>query len=109
MVLIMTTIRFPFGKASEVAKRYLEGSKKNPPDASLFKTLAMGLRMTKEGWMTIGISDVVKGKYEEVLLRQARVNQEIFSDIEGFTYEVETFMDITEAMPIIGMEAPENR
>ncbi len=109
MVLIMTTIRFPFGKASEVAKRYLEFSKKYPPDASLSKILAQGLRMTKDGWRVIGIMDVVKGKYEEVLLRQARSNQEFFSDIEGLTYEVETLMDITEAMPIIGMEAPENR
>ncbi len=105
----MTTIRFPLGKASEVAKRYLEFSKKYPPDASLSKPLAIGLRMTKDGWMGIVIGDVVKGKYEEVLLKLARSFQEFFSDIEGLTYEVETFMDITEAMPILGMEAPENR
>ncbi len=109
MVLMMTTIRCPFGKASEVVKRYLESSKKYPPDASLIKPLTMGVRMTKDGWMVIGIGDVVKGKYEEALLRGVQSMQEFFSDIEGFTYEVETFMDITEAMPIIGMTAPENR
>lgn len=105
----MITSRYPIGKASDVSKRYLESLQKYPPDASISKTLAIGVTATKDGIKVIGISDVVKGKYEEALLRIGQSNQEFMADIEGFTYEVETYMDITEAMPIIGMEAPENR
>ena len=109
MVLLMTTVQFPFGKSSEIAKRYLELTQKYPPDASLSKLLAIGARSTKDGMIIFVLGDVVKGKYEEVLLRMAQQMQEFTSDIEGLSYEVETFMDITEAMPILGMEAPENR
>lgn len=109
MVLMMVTSYFPPDKAGEVAKSYLESLKKYPPDASIAKTLTVGVRATKDGYIVIGIADIVKGKYEEALLRAVQSAQEFNAGIEGFRYEIESFMDITEAMPIVGMEAPENR
>jgi hypothetical protein len=109
MVLMVTTIYYPIDKASEVSKRYLESLQKYPPDASLSKTITIAVKATKNGIKVIGISDVVKGKYEEALIRLVRTEQEFFADIPGFSYEIDSFLDITEAMPIIGMEAPENR
>ena len=106
---MVVTSYFPPDKAGEVAKSYLEGLKKYPPDASISKTLTIGVRATKDGYKVIGIGDVVKGKYEEALLRQIKTAQEFSASIEGYRYEIESFMDITEAMPIVGMKAPESR
>ncbi len=109
MVLMVVTSYFPPDKAGEAAKSYLKSLQKYPPDASISKTLTVGVRATKDGYKVIGIGDVVKGKYEEALLRAVQSAQEFNSGIEGYRYEIESFMDITEAMPIVGMEAPENR
>jgi len=109
MVFTIMTVLYPIGKASEVAKRWIESLQKFPPDASLGKTLAIGVNPTKDGIKVVAIGDVVKGKYEEALLRGIQSTHEFMADIEGFKYEIETFMDIAEAMPIIGMKAPENR
>ncbi|MFX0134851.1 MAG: hypothetical protein ACFFDN_14515 [Candidatus Hodarchaeota archaeon] len=108
MVLIVTTVLYPPGKAKDVGKKYIEVLKKFPPDRSIAKTVLVAARSTKDGIKVIGISDVKKGKYEETLMRAVQGQQE-FTDIDGYTYEIETFLDITEAMPIVGLEAPEDR
>ena len=106
MVLIITTAWYPPGKANEAGKKFLEVFKKYPPDPSIDKTITLAVKMTKEDIKVIGISEVVKGKYEEALARITKSNQE-YTSIEGFRYKMETFMDISEAMKIIGMKAPE--
>jgi hypothetical protein len=93
---------------SEIGKRSLKSSVKYPPDLSLGKSLAVGVRATKDGVKIISIGEVVKGKYEEALLQLVKGQQEFFADIEGYSYEVETLMDVTEAMSVVGLEAPEN-
>ena len=72
MVLMMVTVYCPPDKASELAKGYIESLKKYPPDASISKTLAIGVRPTKNGIKIIGIGDIVKGQYEAALLRQVQ-------------------------------------
>jgi hypothetical protein len=109
MVLMVVTVHIPPDKANELAKNYIESLKKYPPDASIAKTLTIGVRPTKYGYKIIAIGDIVKGKFEEAFLRQIQSAQEASVDIEGYRYEIETFMDITEAMPIVGMKAPEDR
>ncbi|MFX0167571.1 MAG: hypothetical protein ACFE9V_19800 [Candidatus Hodarchaeota archaeon] len=109
MVFTTMTVWYPTGKSSEVAKKWVESLQKYPPDPSLVKTLAIGVKPTKDGIKVVVIGDIVKGKYEDALLRGVRSTHEFLSSIEGFRYEIETFMDITEAMPIVGMEAPEER
>ena len=39
-----------------------------------------------------------------------RVTQgnEMMASIDGLTYQIETYMDYTEAYKVLGMEAPEN-
>ncbi|MFW9941486.1 MAG: hypothetical protein ACFFFT_10640 [Candidatus Thorarchaeota archaeon] len=109
MVFTIMTTFFPIGKSSEVAKNWIKSLQKYPPDASLSKTLAIGVNPTKDGIKVVIIGEVAKGKYVEALLRGVRSTHEFMSSVEGFRYEIETFMDITEAMPIVGMEAPEER
>ena len=93
MVLIITTAWYPPGKANEVGKKFLEVTKKLPPDPSISKLLTIAVKATKDGIKVVGISEIVKGKYEEALARSTKWNQE-YTSIEGYRYEMETFMDI---------------
>ena len=88
MVFTIMTVWYPIGKSSEVAKKWVESLQKYPPDPSLFKTLAIGVKPTKEGIKVVSISDVVKGKYQEALLRGIRSSHEFMSGIEGYRYEI---------------------
>ena len=106
MVLIVITSWFPIDKANEVAKKYIEVFKKYPPDESLGKGLTTAFKVTKEGIKAIGIAEVVKGKVEEYIAR-ATVSTQEYARIEGFRYEVEMFMDITEALAVVGLKPPE--
>ena len=108
MVLLINKVYFPPDKAAEVGKRYIEVLKKFPPDRSISKTLSIGVKATKNGIKVIGVAEVKKGKFEEAFTRLNQSDLE-YADIEGYRYKVETIMDITEAMPTIGLQAPEDR
>ena len=109
MVLIMATIWYPHGKANDVAKKYIELNKKYPPDRSLTKTLVIGVTTSKEGIKTIGIVNVVKGKYVEALSLQMVFQREFAESIEGYKYKIETLMDVVEAYATVDMKPPEDR
>lgn len=106
MVLVVTTSWFPIDKANEVAKKYIDVFKKYPPDESLGTTLTSAVKVTKEGIKAIGIAEVVKGKVEDFLAHVFKSQQE-YAVIEGFNYEVETYMDFVEAFAVLGMKPPE--
>ena len=106
MVLIVSTAWFPIDKANDVAKKYLEVLKKYPPDESLGKELTTAVKVTKEGIKVIGIGEVVKGKVEDYVAR-ATVSAQEYARIEGFKYEIELFMDMMEALAVVGLKPPE--
>ena len=106
MVLLMATSWFPHDKANEVGKKYVALAKKYPPTPELGETLVTAIKVTKEGIKSIGIAQVVKGKVEEFLARNTKYMQE-YSGIEGYRYEQEMLMDVTEALAVIGMKPPE--
>jgi len=107
MVYIVNNVWYPTDKSREVAKKYLEVLKKFPPDPSIEKTLLILVRSTKEGIHVIGIGKPEKGKLEESIIRTTQSNEEMTS-IDGLTYEIETYLDYTEAYKVLGMAAPEN-
>ena len=109
MVFTIMTVWYPMSEGSEVAKRYIESLKKYPPDPSLSKTVVIGVRPTKDGVKVVAVGEAVKGKFEESFLRSIQSTHEFMQDVKGFRYEIETFLDITEAMPVVGMTAPEER
>ncbi|NVM31152.1 MAG: hypothetical protein HWN65_20105 [Candidatus Helarchaeota archaeon] len=106
MVYLVNNVWYPSDKSPEVGKKYIEVLKKFPPDKSLGKTLLVMVRPTKEGIHVIGIGKIAKGKLEENILRTTKSNEE-FTDIDGFTYEIQTFLDYTEAYQVIDMKPPE--
>lgn len=107
MVIVMSTAYFPADKSEEVGKKYIEVTKKFPPDRSISKPiLRVGVRVTTDGMKVITISEVKEGKFSEFM---NRIYQQvlIYSEIEGYRTEQEVFMSGTEAMPLVGLKMPE--
>ena len=106
MVLIVITSWWPHDKANDVAKKYIEVTKKFPPDPSLGTTLTTAVKITKDGIKALGVAEVVKGKVEDYIALATKSQQE-YASIQGFRYEVEMFMDVVEALAVVGMKPPE--
>jgi len=107
MILVLSTTRFPISKAMEVSKRYIEVTKKFPPDRSLEKIiLQLAARATGNEIESIGLSEVKEGKYEEVFKRASKM-QLMYADIEGIKFKVQTFLSGIDALPMVGLEMPE--
>ncbi|NVM52956.1 MAG: hypothetical protein HWN66_04575 [Candidatus Helarchaeota archaeon] len=107
MVYLINNVWCPHDKPNEVAKKYLEIIKKYPPDPALGTIVAILVRSNKDNVHVIGIGKVKKGKLTENIKRTTESNQMMANSIEGFKYEVSTYLDITEAYDILGMKAPD--
>ncbi|MFX1406860.1 MAG: hypothetical protein ACFFC9_15560 [Promethearchaeota archaeon] len=107
MVLVMTTNYFPTDKSEVVGKKYIEITKKYPPDRSISKPiLRVGVRVTPDGMKAISISEVKEDKFSE-FMRLLYEQILLWSEIEGYRMDVEVFMSGTEAMPLVGLKMPE--
>lgn len=63
------------------------------------------VRSVKDGMKVISIGEAEKGKFEEAYNVAIRRELEFYG-IEGFRYEIETFLTTEEALPFIGLEMP---
>ncbi|MFX0057701.1 MAG: hypothetical protein ACFE85_07010 [Candidatus Hodarchaeota archaeon] len=107
MVLIISRTKFPFSKAKEVSERFLEVSKKFPPDKTLEKQiLRLAARVRNDEVESISVSEVKEGKLAEVLKRAVE-QQLLYRDIEGMKFKVDTYFSGVEALPMIGLKMPE--
>lgn len=107
MVLLISTTRFPLSKGKEVGQRFIEVAKKYPPDRSLEKViLRMAARIIDDEIVTISVSEVKEGKYEE-MLKRATEQQLLYADIEGIKFTVDAYFSGVEAMPMVGLQMPE--
>lgn len=107
MVLLVSTVLIPHAAASKIAKKYIEMLKKYPPRPDLSETIALGTRGTKKGIIIFSVMNVKKGKVEETIINVTGQNQEYVAAIDGLKWQLDTYMDMTEAYKAIGMEAPE--
>jgi len=107
MVLVLSTTRFPISKAKEVGKRYLEVSRKFPPDKTLGKDiLRLGTRIIGDEVESIGLVEVKEGKYDEYLELTTKVEL-MYADIEGINFKVDLFLSGVKSLPLVGLEMPE--
>jgi len=106
MVLVMVTSWFPPGKAAEAGKKYLEVMKKYPTESFEKAVLLIGVRATKDGMKSISITEAKKGDLEKVLNIEMK-RMLMFGAIEGFKYDIETYLSGAEAMPMVGLGMPE--
>lgn len=106
MVIIILESWFPHGKSEAVGKKFIEVVKKLPPDRTISKEVLIAIDATVKGMHTIGAYEVKDGKEKEALLRLSEAAL-MYTDIEGYTYSLKTYLSAVEAMPIIGLKAPE--
>lgn len=107
MPYIIVTSWFPLNKGTEVAKKYIEERKEFPPDKSLTKeVIQSALKVEKDKIKALYVAEVKEGKLDEALTRQQNALL-MYHDIEGYEYTIEIFLNIIEAMGMIGMKVPE--
>ena len=107
MVLLITENWWPSGKTEEVGKKYLEAVKKYPDDRSISKSILRGaIWTTDEGMHSITVDSIKPGKVKEAM-DNATKQELVMSSIEGWKYNIHIAYDLAEAMPLIGLKAPE--
>ena len=107
-MLVYSWATYPANQGAKVGKKFIEWMKDNPPDPSIEKNLCIGVRSSENGdIMVIGIGQVVKGKENEAMTRNAMQNFWLANEVEGLKYKTELIMDYTEAYKVINMTAPE--
>lgn len=100
---IVVRARYPNDIATEVAKKYLEVMQKYPDDPSLGEpTVLAAVNSTQRGIAVISMTKIKKGKTEEAL-DYAWKRMTEFNTTRGFRYTVETWLEVTEALKLIGM------
>lgn len=103
-IQIKTT--YPLSKQSEVLKAYIAATKKNkiPKYAKLI--VPMAVSAGGKGVETFAVVEVEKGRYEDVINLIAKIEQE-YHQIEGYTYQIRSWMTGPEAFATMGQEKPE--
>jgi hypothetical protein len=107
MVLLVTEGWWPAGKSEEVGKLYLEIMKKYPRDKTITKSIVPGaFWAVKEGMHVITVTSIKPGKFKEAMdITTKRLL--MMASIEGYRYQINIAYDLVEAMPLVGLKAPE--
>ncbi len=106
MVIIVVESLIPHEKAPEAGKKWLEVTKKFPPDRSVSKQLFVAMRPSVKGFIILGAWEVKDGKEKEALIR-TNESMLMFTEIPGYKYSIKTFLSSFEAMGILGLKPPE--
>jgi len=107
MVYIVTKLWYPPEKAPEVGKIYLETMKKYPVDKSLEKqVVTAAFYATPEGIHAFAVA-TIKGSVKDTLQLANKRLLMMSAGVEGLRYEFNICLDLGEAMPLVGLEAPE--
>jgi hypothetical protein len=108
ITILFNRVWFPPDQANKVGKSFVEYLKENPPDKTIEKNLCIAISSDKEGViLAYGISEVMKGKEKEAIMRNTKQNLFLASKISGLRYKTDIFLDFTEAYKIINMAPPE--
>ena len=108
MVLIVTQTWYPVSQAENAGKAYLEALKKIPLDRSVSKPiLKSGVKVEKNGIHGIAISSVKESKVKEAMDIAVKRLIIMAKGIEGMKTSVDVYYDVAEALPIVGLSAPE--
>lgn len=107
MVLIISEHWWPPGNSEKIGKIYMEARKKYPDDRTISKPVVRSaVWPVQEGMHSITISSVQPGKVKESM-EIAHNRLLMMSAIEGFRYQINIAYDLVEAMPLVGLKAPE--
>ena len=107
MVYIVVESIVPHDQAAESGKKWLEVTKKFPPDRSISKQLMIAIRPSSRGMISLGVWDVKEGREKDALIRMNE-SMLMFTEIPGYKYSIKTFLSSFEAISIIGLKPPED-
>ena len=107
MVYIIIESLIPHDKAAESGKKWLELTKKYPPDRSISKQIMVAIRPSSKGMISLGVWEVKDGREKEALVRMNE-SMLMFTEIPGYKYSIKTFLTSFEAMGILGLKPPED-
>jgi len=108
LVYIVIESWWPHGKSEQVGKLYLEVMKKYPDDKTVSKpVIRSAVWSLQDGMHNIIISSVQPGKVKEALDLSNNRLLMMASSMEGYRFEVHIAYDLVEAMPLVGLKAPE--
>ena len=105
MVVIVIETWWPAGKAKEVAKKVIEVTKEFPEDKTLAKRVLACARASKDGINGLTAWEVKSGKLEEALIRVGTAALR-YAEIEGYQYDIKTYVTDIEAFSMINMKPP---
>lgn len=106
MSYLITTSLYPSDKADEVAKKYLEALSKYPPNENLATQLIpAAVKSTHQGIQVMGIQEVKPGKMEEAITYIGKFIT-MFHSIQGFESTTDVYLNVEEAMGLLGMSLP---
>ena len=105
MVILVVKSLVPHEKAPEAGKKWLEVTKKFPPDRSVSKQLFVAMRPSVKGFIILGAWEVKDGKEKEALIRMNE-SMLMFTEVEGYKYKIETWSTIEEEYSSIGQTPP---
>ena len=107
MPYLVVTSRVPISKAKEAAEIYMKERQLFPPDRSIEKEVLQGMvRIKGKKMISIVIFKVKEGMLEKSFMRHQEAIL-LYHGLEGYEYEIETFLSFAEAMPLVGMTAPD--
>ncbi len=108
MVLMVEESWWPPGKSADVGKIYLEAMKKYPDDKTITKPIVRSaIWAVKNGMHSILVDSIKPGKVKEALDIAHNRSLMISTSIEGYRYQINIAYDLVEAMPLVGLAAPE--
>jgi len=107
MVIIVVESLIPHEKAAEAGKKWLEVTKKYPPDRNISKQIMVAIRPSSRGIISLGAWDVKEGREKDALVRMNE-SMLMFTEITGYKYSIKTFLTSFEAMGILGLKPPED-
>ena len=110
MPYIILTMQYPTHKRDEAIKKYIEVLKKYPESKFPGKLIVpVAVTTNKNGLLTMRIREVKTDDAQAFVdaLRMTGAQMAEFQEIEGLEYKIRVWETITEAMSIIGREAPE--
>jgi len=105
-MMIMATIVYPPTMVQQVGETYINIMDKYPDDTSIAEPLVpAAISSTLEGIRVLSLSIIKPGKTREAM-DLASNRMLAFAKIEGLRYTIEVVYDASEAMSLLGLQAP---
>jgi hypothetical protein len=107
MVLIVVEGWYPAKIASLVGQKYIEATQKYPLDESLGNIVLPPIfQATKDGVHFISVYECKDDKVKHMMMALGKAMM-MYTELEGYHFSIDTYIDATEAFSLIGMKAPQ--